>query len=164
MKLLILTVVLVVSGAAFAQDKTLDPANRYMVILDKKYEPLKEIHVGDKVRIKLINSTRVKGQITSIDSTFFKIDSRMVHLHEVRKISTKKEWVKFLGVPFVAYGGLLVIIGSDNIVSSSVDDPGGEAAILLGIPITAAGVGLMGPGYHKIGKFKRLIIMSNPPR
>jgi len=42
------------------------------LILNKKHEPFKEINIGDEVRLILTNSKRVKGHITSIDSTSFK--------------------------------------------------------------------------------------------
>jgi len=106
MKLLVIVLLMVVSGSAFAQEGALDHESRHIIMVNNNYKTLKEIHVGDKVRIVLTNSTKVKGQITSIDSTFFRVDGRMVHLHEVKSISTKKIGTQ-LGL-----GGALIAGGS----------------------------------------------------
>ena len=159
--ILILTVLVLVSNqyVSLAQDSTVRPETRHIVILNKKYEPFKEINIGDEVRLILTNSTRVKGHITSIDSTFFTVDANVVHLNEIEQISTKKTWQQVLGIPLVALGGLYTIAGLANIGDIADDNLVG-AALLLGIPITAIGVGIMSPGYHRIGKNKRFIVIS----
>jgi small nuclear ribonucleoprotein (snRNP)-like protein len=77
-----------------AQDSTVQPESRHIVILNKKYgqyEPFKELNIGDEVRLILTNSKRVKGHITSIDSTFFTVETNIVHLNEIVSISTKNK-------------------------------------------------------------------------
>lgn len=58
-----------------AQDKPTIPETRHILILNKKYEPFKETNIGDKIRLKLKNSMKVKGKIESIDSTIFTVET-----------------------------------------------------------------------------------------
>ena len=144
-----------------AQDNTAIPGSRHILLVNKTHETKKVVNTGDKVRLILKTSKKVKGHIKSIDSTFLTVDNNVVHLNEIEKISTKKIWQQLLGVPFVAFGGLWTIAGLANI-GDIADDEFVGAALLLGIPITAVGVGIMSPGYHRIGKSRFLLISSKP--
>jgi hypothetical protein len=152
-----------------AQDSTELPETRHIVILNKKYEPFKEINIGDFVRVVLTNSMRIRGHITSIDSTFFRVENFVVHLNEIEKISTKnisKKSKKLLGVALISVG----IVGSLVTLSIyAVLDPGGLGSdpptgpYLVYAGLTAVGVRLLlPPGYYKIGKSKFLLISNNP--
>lgn len=124
---------------------------------------MKEIHIGDEVRLILTNSTKVKGYIISIDSTFFTVDNNFVRLSDIRKISTKKRGVQLLGGVLIA-GGIASFASWDPCISlygnaSSCDN----GLFFLGLGLTGAGVAVVGPGYHKIGKSKRLMLISGKP-
>jgi hypothetical protein len=58
-KILISTLLILLSNqyVSLAQDSTVQPENRQILILNKKYEPFKEINIGDFVRVILTNST-----------------------------------------------------------------------------------------------------------
>ncbi len=142
-----------------AQDSTVQPESRHILILNKTYETIKEANIGDELRIKLIDATKVKGHITSIDSTSFTIDNNVVHLNEIVKILTKKRSTQFvLGGALIAGG--IVTFGIGAGVAESLDAKGGF--FFLGLGLTSAGAILMLPGYKKIGK-SRFILISNKP-
>jgi len=159
--LTIATIVFSSCVSVHAQDSTAPSNTRHILILNKKYETFKEINIGDEVRLILTNSTRVKGHITSIDSTFFTVDKIVVHLDEIASISTKNKKAQIIvggALLAGAIASLVIIRTSENI---SLDEAGG--VFLLGLGLTVAAVGTMLPNYHNIGKSKWFIVILNKP-
>jgi len=161
---LLLTIAAIVFSSCVsvhAQDSTVQPESRHILILNNKGETFKTTILGDEIRVVLVNKAiSVMGQITSIDSTFFTVDTNVVHLHEIEKISTKKRRVQmFLGGVLIAGGIATYAVGRSE-GTYTIDGGGGIA--LLGLIMTAVGVGTMLPGYHKIGKSKFLLISNQP--
>ena len=162
-KILISTLLILVSNpyVSFAQQSK--PTNtRHIVIFNKKYEPFKEINIGDEVRMILTNSTRVYGHIKSIDSTFFTVDSTVVHLNDISKISTKKTWVQFVGGTVLLAGGIASFASYDPCIWGPCDN-NEDILFFLGLGLTAAAIAVASPGYYKIGKSKWLAVISNSP-
>jgi len=122
---LLLTIAVIVfcsCVSVHAQDSTELPETRHIVILSKnygQYEPFKEINIGDEVRLRLTNSTRVKGHITSIDSTFFTVDTNVVHLNEIVSISTKNKKTQIIVGGALLAGAIasFVIVGTGEEMS-----------------------------------------------
>ena len=151
--LTIATIVFCSCVSVYAQDKPVKPGSRHIVILNKKYEPIKEINIGDFVRLKLKNEMKVKGHVISIDSMSFTVDYVVIYLEAINKISTKKTWQPFLGVPFAAFGVLATMVGFayENEI------------VLYGLGMTGIGFGLILPGYYKIGTSNWFVMISNKP-
>ncbi len=107
----------------------------------------------------------------SIDSASFIVSNQHVRFDEIMKISTKKGWVQALGGAFI-FGGLIMsaaVVGEQvgNSIANSffggVDHE--ESSIEYTLPAYAlygVGVAMVLPGYHKIGKFRLMVISSNP--
>lgn len=140
---------------SFAQQS--EPTNtRHILILNKTHETIEELNIGDGTSLKLLDATKVKGHITSIDSTSFTVNTTVVQLNEIERISKKKVWQKYVGLPILTIGALIT-------ASAFAWDPSDPivGGVLIGVGLTAAGIGLMLPGYQKIGK--RFIVISNKP-
>ena len=132
-----------------------------VIVNNKNNKPIKKVYVGDKVRLKLTNASKIKGIIMSIDSASFVVSNRHVRFDEIMKISTKKGWVQALGGAFI-FGGLIMsaaVVGEQvgNSIANSffggVDHE--ESSIEYILPAYAlfgVGVAMVLPGYHKIGK------------
>ena len=88
--LTIATIVFCSCVSVKGQDSTAQPISRHILMVNKTHETLKEINIGDPIRLKLTNSTKVKGHVISIDSTFFTVDNIVVYIEQIKKISTKK--------------------------------------------------------------------------
>ena len=141
-----------------AQDKAVKPESRHILLVNKTHDTKKVVNVGDQIRLKLTKSKKVKGHITSIDSTFFTVDNNVVYLNEIEKISTKKIWQQVLGIPLVGFGGFIsYAYSSDKYIGGP-----SAGAVLFGLGLTSIGVGIMLPNYHEIGK-SRFILISNKP-
>jgi len=137
-----------------AQDNTVQPENRQILILNKTHKIIEELNIGDGTSLKLLDATKVKGHITSIDSTSFTVNTTVVQLNEIERISKKKVWQKYVGLPLISIGALFTAAG----FSWDPSDPlVGE--VLFGVGLMGVGVALMLPGYQKIGK--RFIVISN---
>jgi len=111
------------------------------------------VHIGDKVRLKLTNSTKVKGHIISIDSTLLTVDTTAVQHNEIVKISTKNSG-SLLGAALIAVGVISFVSYDPCIELFSSPPPccNEDILIVLGLSPTGAGVAaLVSPGYHKIG-------------
>ena len=154
------TIVFCSCASIHAQDKTAPSGTKHIVIVNKKYEPFKEINIGDEVRLILTNSMRVKGNITSIDSTFFTVDSSIVLLNEVESISTKKEWVQFVVGTVLLAGGIASFASYDPCIFGPCDN-NEDILVFLGLGLTGAAIAVASPGYHKMGKSKWLMVISN---
>jgi len=105
-----------------AQDKLAQPISRHILMVNKTHETIKEVNIGDAIKLKLIDATKVKGHITSIDSTFLTVDSTVVHINEITNISMKKEKSKKLRT-----GGVLIACGIAGIIAVA-SDPYSDAA------------------------------------
>ncbi len=141
-----------------AQDSTELPESRHILIVNKTHETLKEVNIGDKVRLKLLDASKVKGHITSIDSTSFTVDNLVIYLDAINKISTTKRGEQLLGGALAAGGLVSFALAFSN-------ERTFEAIALygiMGIGLTSVGVVMMIPGYHNIGKSKFLLISSKP--
>jgi len=145
-----------------AQDSTAPSNTRHILILNNKYDPFKEINIGDEVRLILKNSTRVKGHITSIDSTFFAVETNVVHLDEIVSISTKNKKTQIIVGGALLAGAIasFVIVGTGEEMSIGA----AQGTYGLGLGLTVAAVATMLPNYHDINKSKRwLMVISNKP-
>ena len=115
----VLTVAWLISIFAFSQSFGQPDSRHILMVNNKTYKPMKEIHIGDEVRLILTNSTKVKGHIISIDSTFFTVDNNFVRLSDIRKISTKKRGVQLLGGVLIA-GGIATFVSYDPCINLSL--------------------------------------------
>ncbi len=153
---------------SFAQQS--EPTNtRHILILNNKYDPFKEINIGDFVRVILTNSTEIMGHIKSIDSTFFRVENFVVHLNEIEKISTKiiskkSNLQKILGEALIGVGIVTTVFTYALFEQTwGLDLP--AEPYLVSVGLVAVGVGLLLPplpGYYKIGKSKFLLISNKP--
>ncbi len=140
-----------------------------VIVNNKNNKPIKELYVGSKVRLKLTKASKVRGVIMSIDSASFIVNNRQVRFDEIIKISTRKDWVQVLGGALVVTGLAIWIDGAGEAYADAYsnqffplaneDISGGEHAF-LGMALTGAGVALMLPAYHDLGKFS-LMVISN---
>jgi hypothetical protein len=69
----------------------------YLTIVNSFNKTVKQVHVGDQIRIRQFNSKLYKGQVTSINEFNVSLDTNLVFLKDIEKISTKKGWVQHLG-------------------------------------------------------------------
>jgi small nuclear ribonucleoprotein (snRNP)-like protein len=146
----------------YAQDKPTPTETRHILIVDNGHDTQKLVNIGDKIRLILTNSKRIKGHVVSIDSTFFTIDKRVVHLEEIGKISTKKSWSQGVGGFFLAAGiGFMVAELATSTPESSIG-PGDGAMAIIGLPLLIAGAAMVHPKYQQLGKSKWLVISSTP--
>ncbi len=140
------------------QDSTFQPNTRHILLVNKTHETKKVVNIGDKVRLKLLDATKVKGHITSIDSTSFTVDNLVIYLEAINKISTTKRGEQLLGGALVAGGLVSFALAFSN-------ERTYEAIALygiMGIGLTSVGVIMMIPGYHRICKSKFLLISNKP--
>jgi small nuclear ribonucleoprotein (snRNP)-like protein len=149
-----------------AQSKS-SSGSRHIIIVNTKnnFRKVKELNVGDRVRIKLTNFSKVKGSITAIDSAFFTVGNRDVSLNEIRKISTRKEWVQGVGGA-VIFGGLTLLFsgvmedGVNTIASThfNLEEEPMSDYTWMGMIATGAGVAMVLPNYREIGKYRLMSI------
>ena len=99
MKALILAL-LIVSGFLLplnSQDVINQTNRKHIAIVNNNTSrTIKKLYAGDRVRLKLTNSSKIKGMIISIDSLHFNVSNRVVYFNEIMKISTKRGWVQGL--------------------------------------------------------------------
>ncbi len=156
---------LVLTLPSYAQSE-IDHANSKHIVMvnNKTNNPIKELYVGDKVRLKLTKASKVRGTIMSIDSVSFVVSNRRVCFDEIIKISTRKSWVQVVGGALIVSGWAISFDGAaDAYINQLVyeENSGGEQAF-LGMAMVGAGVAMVLPAYHDLGKFSLMVISSKP--
>ncbi len=137
--------------------------NYYLTIVSSENKTVKEIHKGDQVRIIQFDSRLFKGQVTSIGEFDITIDTTLVSLKNIEKISTKKSWSRGVGGFFLAAGiGFMVAELATSTPESSIG-PGDGAMAIIGLPLLIAGAAMVPPNYQQLGKSKWLVVMSKTP-
>lgn len=156
---------LVLTLPSYAQSE-IDNANPNHIVMvnNKTNKPIKELYVGDKVRLKLTKASKVRGIIMSIDSASLVVSNRRVRFDEIIKISTRKTWVQVVGGALIVSGWAIWFDGAgDAYASYWVDEEflDGEQ-MFLGMAMVGAGVAMVLPAYHDLGKFSLMVISSKP--
>jgi len=172
MKMLILVSVILLNGIAPINAQsgiTPQPDAKHIVIVKNKNNiPIKELYAGDMVRLRLTNSSKVKGVIMSIDSALFIVSNQQVRFDEIKKISTKKGWVRGVGGAFLVMGiGLVAASNSDGATIyvttfTSLTNEDIHDFTWPGIALIGAGTVMLLPAYHDLGKFRLMVISSKP--
>ena len=136
-----------------AQQSTAYADRGHIVLVKNDYnKKVKEIHIGDKVRLKLTNNSKVKGYVISIDSASFLVSNRLVTYDEIRKISTRKGGVKGLGWTLISVGYVMSFFA---VAVDMFEVPSEEFTcdlLLPGIVSITAGVVMVLPNYRDLGK------------
>jgi len=139
-----------------------------VIVNNKNNKPIKKVYVGDKVRLKLTKASKVKGVIMSIDSASFIVSNQQVRFDEIMKISTKRGWVRGLGGAFLVLGVAMWGSASSDAATtyattfSSYTDEDVNDLIWPGVALTGAGIAMLLPAYHDLGKFRLMVISSEP--
>lgn len=169
---LVFVIVLSVIECVYAQSKAaFHPDTKHIVLVNSQFNRrTKEMYVGDKVRLKLITSFKVKGSIMSIDSTFFTINNVNIPYDMIRKISNKKGWLKGVGAAMIV-GGLLYSFTAVfaeayvSVATSSFGSPFEEppySNALPGLLVAGAGIVMVLPGYYRIGNYELVVVSTRP--
>ena len=88
--------------AAIESSKAQD--QNIVVLINNNNQRVQELHVGDFVKLELINSAKVKGTIMLIDPTFITVGIHRIGFDEILKFSTRKPWVRIVGGGLVLSG------------------------------------------------------------
>lgn len=129
-------------------------SNNIVVLINDRNQRIKELHVGDFVKLELINATKVKGTIMLIDSTSMTVDSRRLSYDEILKFSTRKNWVRILGGGLI-FSGLII---SFTELLEPIANPEPSDLALISLPLYGVGIAMVLPNYHEIGKYILLVV------
>ena len=133
---------------AKAQDQNI------VVLINNNTQRTKELHVGDFVKVELVNSTIVKGTISLIDPTFMTVGVDRIGFDEILKFSTRKPWVRILGGGLIFSG--LVISLTQALEPLAEPEPSDLAYVSL--PLYGVGLAMLLPNYHEIDKYLLVVV------
>jgi len=125
-----------------------------IILINTNNQRTRELHVGDFVKLELINSVKLKGTIMEIDSTFLTIGDRRISYDEILNFTTRKTWVRILGGGLI-FSGLIISLTQSI---GSVADPEPSDLTLVSIPLYGLGLALLLPDYHYIGKYMLVVV------
>ena len=138
----------------------------YLVLVNNQSnQQVAELQVGNWVKLKLTNATKIKGIIMQVDTASFTVSNKRVRFDEIIKISTKKRWVQGVGIGLMAAGtiwGVLGISASESLDGwLDVETPYVGTFIVPGLIATGAGMVMALPNYRDIGKYSLIVIDSS---
>ena len=140
-----------------AQNRVNQPTSDNIIILiNDRNQRLKELYVGDFIKIELINSTKVKGTIRLIESEFITVGDRRISFDEILKFSTRRTWVRIMGGGLILSGLIISLTQS----LEPIADPKPSDLALVSIPLYGVGLAMVLPNYHEIGKYM-LVVAPN---
>jgi CDP-diglyceride synthetase len=90
------------------------------------------------------------------------IDTSLVSLTEIEKISTKKSWSQGVGGILLAAGVGLAIADLSTSSEESIPDIRGAMSI-LGLILIIPGAIMVPPYYHQLGKSEWLVVSKGQP-
>ena len=120
------------------------------------------IHVGDFVKVKLMDGKMVKGNVASVESDFFMVGVDTVRPEQVKEFGYRIQNRSKKGNVFVLVGGLLIAGGLGLIALSSKANDVGESysEFIIGALVGIAGVPVVIGGIVKnrgIDRGKRIM-------